>query len=518
MVEFPSAVDAVRCALEIQVGMAEQNAAVPEDRRIEFRIGINAGDIIIDEGDIYGDGVNIAARIETLASPGAICLSDDTYRQIKGKLKLDVVDMGEQQLKNITQPVRVHIVQRDNAIVHPSRARPDKPSIAVLPFQNMSGDPEQEYFADGMAEDITTALSRFKGLLVIARNSSFTYKDKATDVRQIGRELGARYVLEGSVRKSGNRLRITAQLIEAQSGNHLWADKYDGAAADVFDLQDKITEGVVGAVEPSVQKAEIERVRRKRPENLDAYDFYLQALPHAWVNTSAEAEKALQLLSEALKIDPTYAAAHGLAALCRWHRYQRAGLDPIEKDEALRHARAVISSQTDDANALAFAAFMSASLDNEHDVAVGAAEKAIALSPNSARAHTNRAATHMVLGNYDTAIESANYAILLSPLDPMRYGPEGVLAISHLNLGHNGEAVEAAQRAIQSNPAFIHAYAVLAAAYLRLGRLVDAQNVVRRALAVEPKFRADAYKSAPIGPPDRMEMLMQDLRKAGLPE
>jgi len=361
-------------------------------------------------------------------------------------------------------------------------------------------------------------LAGWRAFPVIARNSTFTYKGKAVDVRQVGRELGVRYILEGSVPKGGNRLRINAQLIEAGSGNHLWADKYDGVLADVFELQDKITEDVVGAVEPSIQKAEIERVKRKRPENLDAYDFYLQALPHAWVNTSAEAEKALQLLNKALKIDPTYAAAHGLAALCHWHRYQRAGLDPTERAEALRHARAVVSSKTDDANALAFAAFMSASLDNEYEVAVGAAEKAIAISPNSARAHTNRAATHMVLGNYNKAVESANYAVRLSPLDPMRYGPEGVLAGSYLYLGHFSEAIEAALRSIQSNPGFIHAYAWLASAYLRVGRHADARDVIRRALVVEPKFRAGAYKSAPVGPQDRMDLLMQDLREAGLPE
>src|SRR5262249_27884694 len=281
LVEFASAVDAIRCALETQQAMAARNTDIPQNRRIEFRIGINVGDIIIDEGDIFGDGVNIAARIETLATPGSICLSDNVYQQIKGKLTLDVSDMGEQRLKNIAQPVRVYAVRLDvraqTTTMTPTLALPDKPSVAVLSFQNMSGDPEQEYFADGIAEDITTALSRFNGLFVIARNSSFTYKGRAVDVRQIGRELGVRYILEGSVRKGGNRLRINAQLIEAESGNHLWANKYDGAAADLFDLQDKIAEGVVGAIEPSIQKAEIARVRRKRPENLDAYDFYLQA-------------------------------------------------------------------------------------------------------------------------------------------------------------------------------------------------------------------------------------------------
>ena len=229
LVEFASAVDAVRCAMEIQRAMAERNAAVPEDRRIEFRIGINVGDIIIDEGDIYGDGVNIAARVETLASPGAICLSENAYQQMKGKLTLDVSDMGEQQLKNIAQPVRVYRVRLDGATATVAPTLPDKPSIAVLPFANMSGDPEQEYFADGISEDIITGLSKLRWFFVIARNSSFTYKGKAVDVKRVARELGVRYVLEGSVRKGGNRMRITAQLIDAAANNHIWADRYDGS-------------------------------------------------------------------------------------------------------------------------------------------------------------------------------------------------------------------------------------------------------------------------------------------------
>jgi adenylate cyclase len=240
LAEFASAVDAARCAVEIQRAMTTRNVTIPEDRRVEFRIGINIGDIIIDEGDIYGDGVNIAARMESLASPGAICLSEDAYKQIKGKLALDVSDMGEQQLKNIAQPVRVYGVRLDGAPERPALAIPDKPSIAVLPFQNMSGDREQEYFADGMVEEIITALSRIRWLFVVARNSSFTYKGQAIDVKRVGRELGVRYVLEGSVRKAGERVRITAQLIEAETGAHLWADHFDGQLEDVFDLQDKV--------------------------------------------------------------------------------------------------------------------------------------------------------------------------------------------------------------------------------------------------------------------------------------
>ena len=278
LVEFASAVDALRCAMEIQRAMTQRSAEVPEDRRIEFRIGINVGDIIIDEGDIYGDGVNIAARLETLASPGAICLSDNAYQQIKGKLDFDITDMGEQQLKNIAQPTRVYGVRFGSTAARPVLALPDKPSIAVLPFQNMSGDPEQEYFADGMVEDIITALSRIRWLFVIARNSSFTYKGRAVDVKQVGRELGVRYVLEGSVRKAANRVRITGQLIDAGTGAHLWADRFDGGLEDIFDLQDQVTTRVVGAIAPTLEQAEIERAKRKPTESLDAYDYFLRGM------------------------------------------------------------------------------------------------------------------------------------------------------------------------------------------------------------------------------------------------
>ena len=296
IVEFRSVVDAVRCAIEVQNGMVERNAGLPPERRIEFRIGIHLGDVVEEsDGDLMGDGVNIAARLEGIAKPGAICLSEDAYRQVKSRLDLAVSDLGPTKLKNIAEPIRVYLLevgvptptkpapQAEPATPEKPSTRlalPEKPSIAVLPFQNMSDDPAQEYFADGMVEDIITGLSRIKWLFVIARNSSFVYKGKAVDVRQVGRELGVRYVLEGAVRKAGNRLRVTAQLLEAETGAHLWADRYDGKLEDVFDLQDQITEKVVGVVEPSVRQSEIEHSRRKRPENLDAYDLYLRALPH----------------------------------------------------------------------------------------------------------------------------------------------------------------------------------------------------------------------------------------------
>ena len=295
IVEFRSVVDAVRFAIEMQNGMVERNAGLPPERRIEFRVGIHVGDVVEEsDGDLMGDGVNIAARLEGIAKPGAICLSEDAYRQVKSRLDLVVSDLGPTKLKNIAEPVRVyslevsgpapvkHAPQVEPATPEPSArlALPEKPSIAVLAFQNMSDDPAQEYFADGMVEDIITGLSRIKWLFVIARNSSFIYKGKAVDVRQVGRELGVRYVLEGAVRKAGDRVRITAQLLEAETGAHLWADRYDGKLEDVFDLQDQVTEKVIGVVEPSLRQSEIERSRRKRPENLDAYDLYLRALPH----------------------------------------------------------------------------------------------------------------------------------------------------------------------------------------------------------------------------------------------
>src|SRR6202521_2781761 len=318
LVEFASVVDAVRCAVEVQRGMAERNAEVPQEQRIEFRIGINVGDIILDGGDIFGDGVNVAARLEGLAEPGGICLSGDAQRQVRGKLDVVFEDAGEQRLKNIAWPVRVFRVRPAGAAANarPALALPDKPSIAVLPFQNLSGDPEQEYFADGMVEDIITALSRFRNLFVISRNSSFTYKGHAVDVKQVGRELGVRYVLEGSVRKAANRVRITAQLIDAATGAHLWADRFDGGLEDIFSLQDQVTASVVGAIAPKLEQAEIERAKRKPTESLDAYDYYLRGIASVNLGTRDANAEALRLFYRASELDPDFATAYGMAAWC----------------------------------------------------------------------------------------------------------------------------------------------------------------------------------------------------------
>ena len=341
IIEFRSVVDAVRCAIELQNAMIERNAGVPEDRRIEFRVGIHVGDVVEEsDGDLMGDGVNIAARLEGACEPGGVCLSSAAYEQVRDKVRQPFVDFGEKALKNIARPVRAYGLtfsrsgeksDRDleNSL---SLSLPDKPSIAVLPFQNMSGDPEQDYFADGMVEDIVTGLSRIKWLFVIARNSSFVYKGRAVDVRQAGRALGVRYLVEGGVRRSGSRVRVTAQLVEAETGAHLWADKFDGDLKDVFDFQDRITDSVVGIVEPSVRRSEVERSRRKRPESLDAYDLYLRAPPLMTTISVADAPAAAALLRDALRLDPNLAVAHAYLSwsspdpLCPW-RFRRGRQD-----------------------------------------------------------------------------------------------------------------------------------------------------------------------------------------------
>src|SRR2546421_1276331 len=322
LIEFASVVDAVRCAVVVQQGLEDRNADVPESRRIRLRVGINVGDIIVDDGDIFGDGVNVASRLEALAEPGQICVSASVREQIGEKLPIGFADMGEHGVKNIARPVHVYRIEKraepgtaaGNAAASISIALSDRPSIAVLPFANMSGDSEQEYFVDGIVEDIITGLSRIKWLFVVARNSTFVYKGRSVDVTQVGRDLGVRYVLEGSLRKAGNRVRITGQLIEAASGAHIWAERYDRALDDIFEVQDEITLNVVGAIEPSLRHAEIERAKRKRPENLDAYDLYLRALAYTHSAMPGEADKALPLLHQALALQPDFAAAHATAA------------------------------------------------------------------------------------------------------------------------------------------------------------------------------------------------------------
>ena len=358
LAEFGSVVDAVRCAIEVQRGMAEQNATIPQVKRIEFRIGIHVGDIIVDDNDIFGDGVNIAARLEGIAEPGGVCISDDAQRQVRGKVDFAFEDMGPQNLKNIVEPMRAWRLSMNASgsatapmepPVESPPPLPDKPSIAVLPFQNMSDDAEQEYFADGMVEEITTALSRFKWLFVIARNSSFTFKGQAVDVKEVGRRLGVRYVLEGSVRKAAGKVRITGQLIDAVTGAHIWADRFERDLTDVFALQDEVTVAVVSAIQPKLLQTEIAMATR-RPENLTAYDFYLRARRQFYLTTREGVAEAIRLARRALELDPRFGLVAALAGLCHMRNVTWGYADDpqFDRKEAVRLCHLALSIDDSD--------------------------------------------------------------------------------------------------------------------------------------------------------------------------
>jgi adenylate cyclase len=468
LVEFRSVVDAVRCAVEVQDGLVERNSGLPPDRRIEFRIGIHLGDVVEEsDGDLMGDGVNIAARLEGIAKPGVICLSQDAYRQVKARLDLAVTDLGQTQLKNIAETVRVysievglpsqaHTAKEPEPPQRSSRALelPDKPSIAVLPFQNISGDPEQEYFVDGIVEDIITGLSRIRWLSVIARNSSFIYKGKPIDVRQVGRELGVRYVLEGSMRKAGSRLRITAQLIDAETGAHLWADRYDGAVEDVFDLQDRITFAIVGIIEPNLLRAEIERAQHKRPDSLDAYDLYLRAMPHMASAMPKDVAVGMGYLEQALKRDPDYAIAHAYLALALEARFMRGGFDPADAAAGMRHARAALTHGGDDSTALAVASLPTLHLGHDFGAASAAIARAVSLNGSCATAYLFGAHIHSVGGDPGTAEEFANKGLRLSPFDPLSYLALHALGTVRIRDGRFDEAVPYYAKAVEANPRF----------------------------------------------------------------
>ena len=525
LAEFPSVVDAVNWAVEVQAKMAELGAEEPDEQRIEYRIGVNLGDVIVDGDDIYGDGVNLAARLQEIAEPGGVCISEKVQAEVSGKLDVAFADGGARALKNVRDPLRVwrwspgEVEASDPAagsLAGEPLALPDKPSIAVLPFDNMSGDREQEYFADGIAEDIITALSRFRGFFVIARNPSFTFKGKAVDLRTVGRELGVRYVLEGSVRRGGDRLRITAQLVEAATGNHLWAERYDGALEDVFDLQDQITEGVVGAIEPSVRLAEIERSRRKRPDSLDAYDFYLRALPHAWAYLPEEAEKTIKLLDAALAIDSGYVAAHGLAAWCNGHFVSFPGDSRCVV--SVRHARAVLGPDTDDSLALAFAAWALALFERDYDVALSAIKRALGYTPNSPVVLALGALVRAYAGQFAKAIEDAEASLRLSPFDPMCYLAEMAAAYGYFFTERYEDAAEAAQRSTHINPQFLPALALIAASRRQGGQLQVARASAERLLSLKPDFHVEEFAQLGRFSPELNERYAEALREAGLPE
>lgn len=523
LIEFASIVDAVRCAVVMQQGMEDRNANVDESARIRWRIGINVGDVIIDGDDIYGDGVNIAARLESIAEPGGICVSAVVREQVQDKLDAEFSDLGEQMVKNIARPLHVYRLEvaprSPSQNARPSLPLPDKPSIAVLPFTNMSGNPEQDYFADGMVEDIITGLSRIKWLFVIARNSAFTYKGKAIDVKQVGRELGVRYLLEGSVRKSRNRVRVTAQLIDTASARHIWAERYDRALEDIFALQDELTFSVTGAIEPTLRQAEIERARRKRPDSLDAYDLYLRALPFAFTAMPKDADKALALLGEAIALEPDYAAAHAIIAWCHEQRYLRGGLHEEARTAAVRHARQAIAAGVDDAAALATAAFVIAVAELDYETALAAFDRSFALSTSCALALGFSSIVRAWKGDDAVAVKQGERALRLSPFDPLIYLPYVGLAYAHFAAGRFGEAAAAASLASQSNPRFSVPHMLRAAALAGLGRNDDAKAATHLLFELDPGITAaTAILSARYANPQSISALGTALRRAGLPE
>ena len=494
LIEFASVVDAVRCAVEVQREMAERNAGVSPERRIEFRIGINLGDIIIDEGDIFGDGVNIAARLEALADPGGICVSRVVRNQVRDKLDFAFGDMGEQQVKNIARPVHVHSVVLGGglgpsrlsaeAAPQPLLTLPDKPSIAVLPFQNMSGDMEQEYFVDGMVEEIITALSRIPWLFVIARNSSFTYKGQTVDVKQVGRELGVRYVLEGSVRKGGNRLRITGQLIDAVTGTHLWADRFDGLIEDVFELQDKVASSVAGVIEPALQAAETARSAGRRTDDLTAYDLYLRAYAMT-LSSTREVPEALRILEQAIARDPRYGPALAWAALCCFRlvgdgRSEDPAADRLKGSDFARRALEVAG---DDPNILANAALALAYFGEDIGAMMALVDRSLALNPSFARGWNISSSLRNWAGQPDIAIEHMETSLRLSPRARVGTSLVGI-GSSHFVSRRFDQAVPILLRAIQEDPSHPLAYRYLAACYAHMGRLDDAREVVTRLRAV----------------------------------
>ena len=524
--DFASAVDAVQCAVAVQEALAKENADRPAGEQMRFRIGVHVGDIMVQGDNLFGDAVNVAARLEALAEPGAICVSGVVRDQIGTKLPVGFIDLGEQQVKNITQPIRAYQVGSETSPIGTplvggsSLPLPDKPSIAVLPFANMSGDPDQDYFADGMVEEIITALSRIRWLFVIARNSSFTYKGQSVDVKQVGRELGVRYVLEGSVRKARQRVRITSQLIDAITSTHLWADRFDGSLEDVFELQDRVAISVAGVIEPTLRQAEIERARRKRPESLDAYDLYLRSLPFAYTSMPEDAEKALGYLEQAIKLESDFPVAHAIIAWCQEQRYLRGGLDENAKAIALHHARFAIAMGGDDPTALAIAGLVIGFLEpREYETAVTAFDRALALSNSSALALGFSAVTRAWHGESAIAIEQAERALRLSPLfDPLSNQRHMAIAIAYFVDGHFEESATAAARAVQANPRFSPPYWMRAAALAKLGRIDEAKLVARRLLDVQPRFSVRSIVSAPFANPEILNALGIALRSIGLPE
>jgi adenylate cyclase len=528
LAEFPSAVDAVQCAVEAQERLARASESDPAERRLEFRIGVHAGDVMVRGGDLFGDGVNIAARLQALAQPGGVCISGAVREHVRKLLPLHFTDLGPQVVKNSDEPIRAYLLsssqaQQEAAGREPDRPKPlplpDKPSIAVLPFTNLSGDPEQEYFADGLVEDIITALSRVRSFFVIARNSSFTYKGRAVDVRQVSRELGVRYVLEGSIRKAGSRVRIVGQLVDGTTGHHVWADRFDGDVSDIFELQDQVTESVVGAVEPSIRLEEIRQARIKPTSSITAYDLYLRALPRFYSMTREGFADVRQLTNEALAIDPEFTLAKALGAYIRSISVSQCWHEPDDARVAIRMAREVLAEARDDPTSLRFAAQVLAYSAKEYETALSAIERSLYLNPNSAQGYTGSGWVNAYYGRPLVAIEHFHRAMRLSPIDPEKGIALSGIGMSYLMLERFDEALQWGEQALREMPNYGSSHRVVIGALVGLQRLDEARAAAKRLLEAFPTYNLTLQREInPWRDQAFAERYLDALRVAGIPE
>jgi adenylate cyclase len=520
--DFASVVDAVQCAVAVQAAIATGDAGGIADEPMQFRIGVHVGDVMVDGENLLGDGVNIAARLENLAEPGAICVSAVVRDQVGNKLPVRFDDLGDQQVKNVAQPIRVYRVQVETPAVKPVAALslPDKPSIAVLPFENLSGDPEQEYFADGMVEDITTALSRIRWFFVIARNSTFTYKGRAVDVKQVGRELGVRYVLEGSVRKSGNRIRVTAQLVEAETGNHVWAERYDRDLADIFAVQDEITERVVAAIEPELYTAEHVRSQSKPPDSLDAWECVIRALSLIGQGTRDENTEAEALCRRAIAIAPSYARAHSLLAWALLRRSLWSGDFQTVVPEVSAETQTALALDDRDPWAYFAPGMLQARL-RRFGEALRTLRRALELNPNFALAHAFLATTLANQGASQEAISGAEHALRLSPRDrPVGVYASMAMANVHFTAGRYAECATWARNLIEKSPGYLAGHIFLTAALALEGDPTAAAEARDTLVRLRPEFSL-AWMTENLPMPVTGEMAerqREGLRKAGVPE
>jgi len=527
LVEFASVIDALACAAELQSGMVERNRQVEDGPRITFRIGINLGDVIVEGDDLYGDGVNLATRLEGLAEPGGICISAKVYDEVKNKLALGYEDLGERQVKNVDEPIRVYLIvpgqsaDEAKAEAEEDLALPQKPSIAVLPFDNMSGDPEQDFLADGITEDLITALSKIRWFFVIARNSTYTYKSQAVEVKQVAKDLGVRYVLEGSVRKAGNRVRVTAQLIDATTGRHVWAERYDRQIEDIFDLQDEMTQTIVGAVEPELSAAERERVSSKPPENLDAWQSYQRGLWHMWRYTHDDHGQALGLLQRATDLDPSFAPAHAYGSYVHYQNVIMGWTDDVQHslDEGMAAAKKALTLDDKDPVAY-FAAGRIYMMRGQHDDSIAALETAIDINPSFAQAYHGLGMTLTLAGRLEEAKAALVQSERLSPRDPILWASTVVHALACLLSQDYEEALHWARKTIQ-NPRSTGYWpqAVKAAALAQLDHMDEARAAVTAALEAKPDLSlAYLATTLPTKEPDGLAFYLEGLRKAGLPD